>query len=79
MMNAGVDRWPWQAWGINQIWALWVFTALPAVYDLISLHRIHWATMFSAPFIWILYKFEFPIGRIPAWHHLANLMLKLPH
>jgi hypothetical protein len=79
MMNAGTDRWPWQAWGISESWSFWVFTALlllPALYDLLSLHRIHWATLFSAPFIWILYWFQFPIGRTHAWHYLANLGLK---
>ncbi len=82
MMNAGTDRWPWQAWGISDSWSLWVFAAmllLPALYDLISLHRIHWATAFSAPFIWILFWYEFPIGRTHAWHAIADLSLRLPH
>jgi len=82
MMNAGTDRWPWQAWGINESWSWWAFTALlflPAVYDLISLHRIHWATAFSAPFIWILFRYQFSIGHTQAWHALADLSLKLPH
>ena len=82
MMNAGTDRWPWQAWGINESWSWWAFTALlllPAVYDLISLHRIHWVTAFSAPFIWILFRYQFSIGRTQAWHALADLSLKLPH
>jgi hypothetical protein len=82
MMNAGTDRWPWQAWGISDSWSLWVFTALlllPVLYDFISLHRIHWATSFSAPFIWILYWYEFPLGRTHSWHAIADLSLKLPH
>jgi len=80
MMNAGTDRWPWQAWGINESWSWWVFTAmllLPALYDLLSLHRVHWATAFSAPFIWILYWYQFTIGRTHAWHAIADLSLKL--
>jgi hypothetical protein len=82
MMNAGTDRWPWQAWGISESWSWWAFTALlllPAVYDLISLHRLHWATLFSAPFIWILFWYQFPIGRTHTWHAIADLSLKLPH
>jgi hypothetical protein len=81
MMNAGTDRWPWQAWGISESWSWWAFTALlllPAVYDLISLHRIHWVTLFSAPLIWILFRYQFSIGRTHAWHALADLSLKLP-
>lgn len=82
MMDAGTDRWPWQTWGISESWSLWVFTALlllPVVYDLISLRRIHWATLFAAPFVWTLHFLEFPLGRTPTWHALAHLMLKLPH
>lgn len=82
MMNAGTDRWPWEAWGISDSWSTWVFTAmllLPVLYDLISLHRVHWATMFAAPFVWLLYRFEIPLGRTHAWHAFANLMLRLVH
>lgn len=82
MMNAGTDRWPWQAWGISESWSWWVFTALlllPAVYDLIGLRRIHWVTMFSAPLIWILFRYQFSIGRTHVWHAIADLSLKLPH
>jgi hypothetical protein len=79
MMNAGTDRWPWQTWGISESWSLWVFTALlilPAAYDLISLHRLHWSTLFSAPFIWLLYWYEFPLGRTHAWHTITDRSLK---
>ena len=36
-------------------------------------------TAFSAPFIWILFRYQFSIGRTHAWHALADLSLKLPH
>jgi uncharacterized membrane protein YozB (DUF420 family) len=82
MMDAGIERWPWDTWGISQSWAPWVFYAfllLPVLYDLISLHRIHWATMVAAPYVWILHRLEFTLGRTHAWHSFTNLLLKLSH
>jgi hypothetical protein len=82
MMNAGIDRWPWAAWGASDSWALWVFTGfllLPVVYDLISLHRVHWVTMFAVPFIWVLLRLEIPLGRTHVWHSAVDLMLRLLH
>lgn len=79
MMDAGCDRWPWAAWGISESWSLWVYTLLlllPALYDLVTLHRLHRATMLAAPFIWILHKLEIPLGRTPGWRHIAEFMLK---
>jgi hypothetical protein len=81
MMNAGIDRWPFQAWGITQSWSPWIYTAfllLPVLYDLTSLHRIHWATIYAASFTWILYKLWVPLGFTHAWHAVTNLMLRLP-
>jgi hypothetical protein len=80
MMDAGIDRWPYQAWGLSEGWALWIYTAfllLPAMYDLISLRRLHWATMFAAPFAWTLHRLEIPLGHTHAWHAAANFMLSL--
>jgi hypothetical protein len=58
MMNAGSDRWPWDAWGIREHWSVWFYTLLlllPVVYDLISLRKVHNATLFAAPFVWLLH------------------------
>src|SRR5271170_4439234 len=81
MMDAGIDRWPWESWGVSQSYhgdALWVFNAfllLPVLYDLVSLRRLHWATAVAAPVSWILHYLEIPLGRTAAWHAAANLML----
>jgi len=82
MMDAGIDRWPWDAWGISQSWATWVYTAfllLPVIYDLVSLRRIHWATAVAAPFAFTLHRLEIPLGQTHAWHAVSNWMLALWH
>jgi hypothetical protein len=28
MMNAGSDRWPWDAWGVSEHWSVWFYTLL---------------------------------------------------
>jgi hypothetical protein len=79
MMNAGSDRWPWQAWGIDEGWSVWVYTGLlllPVLYDLISMRRLHRATIIAAPYVWILYKVQIPLGRTRAWHYVADFMLR---
>jgi len=79
MMNAGSDRWPWDAWGISERWSVWFYTlllVLPIVYDLVSLHKVHRATLFAAPFVWLLYTFQIPFGKTAAWHVVSNFMLK---
>ena len=82
MMDAGIDRWPWDAWGINQGWSTWVYTAfllLPVIYDFVSIRKIHWATAFAAPFAFTLHRLEIPIGQTAVWHAVSNFMLKLWH
>lgn len=79
MMNAGSDRWPWDAWGINEHWSVWFYTSLlilPIAYDLFSLHKVHRATLIAAPFVWLLYTFQIPFGKTAAWHAVSIYMLK---
>lgn len=80
MMDAGSDRWPLDAMGLSQGWATWIYTAfllLPAIYELISAHRVHWVTMFAAPYAFLLHRLEIPLGSTPAWHAVANFMLRV--
>jgi len=79
MMDAGSDRWPLEAMGLNHGWATWIYTGfllLPAVYDLISLRRLHWVTMFAAPYAFVLHRLEILLGHTRAWHAVADLMLR---
>lgn len=79
MMDAGIDRWPWQTWGLSRGVAEWVYAAfllLPVLYDLMSMGRVYRVTMFAAPYVWLLHRVEIPLGRTQAWHWVANLMLR---
>lgn len=80
MMDAGCDRWPWDAWHVSEGWSKWVYTGLllmPVLYDLVSVRRVHWATMMAAPYAWVLHAAEIPLGRTAAWHWVAAWMLKV--
>jgi Na+-dependent bicarbonate transporter superfamily len=79
MMDAGCDRWPWRAWGLSESWSLWVYTLfllLPVLYDLVSLRRVHRATLFAAPYVWLLHRLEIPLGHTRAWRAVAETMLR---
>ena len=79
MMNAGIDRWPWQAWGVNQAWATWVFVGyvlLPVGYDLVSLRRVHRVAMVAVPLILLVDRYKFVVGHTATWHALAKAMVK---
>jgi hypothetical protein len=82
MMDAGIDRWPWPAWGLSQSWWLWIYTLfllLPVIYDLVSRRRVLWATAFAAPYVWVLQRLEIPLGHTQQWHAVANFMLRHTH
>lgn len=82
MMDAGIDRWPWQAWGVSQSWSSWVYTLfllLPIMYDTVSRHRVLWATAFAASYAWLLQRLAIPLGHTRGWHAIANLMLRHTH
>jgi hypothetical protein len=79
MMDAGIDRWPWAAWGLSQGWSHWVYTGmllLPVAYDLASQGRVTRVTMIAAPFVWVMERLEIPLGETRAWHWVAHWMLK---
>jgi hypothetical protein len=79
MMDAGIDRWPWAAWGLSHDWSRWVYTGLlllPVGYDLVSQGRVMGVTMIAAPFVWGLERLEIPLGGTRAWHWVAHWMLK---
>lgn len=81
MMDAGIDRWPLPAMGMSQDWASWIYVAyllLPAVYDLISLRRVHRVAMTAAPFVFVLHALEIPLGATGAWHAVGNVLLRWP-
>jgi hypothetical protein len=75
MMNAGIDRWPWQTWGVNETWAAWVyvgFVLVPVAYDLVSIRRVHWVAMVAVPLILLVDRYKFVIGHTAIWHEMAK-------
>lgn len=80
MLNNAIDRWPYQAMGVHATRAHWIYLGyllIPVVYDLMSLHRIHRATLFAAPFVAVLQKLEMPLGKTQAWHAFATFMARM--
>jgi hypothetical protein len=78
MMGAAIDRWPFQAWGMQHSASPVIFTLFllpPVAYDLISLHKIHRATIFGAGLVYLFHKLEIPIGKSHACHVLASYLL----
>jgi hypothetical protein len=79
MMNAGIDRWPWQGWRVNETWAAWVyvgFVLLPVVYDLVTLRRVHRVAMVAVPLILLVDQYKFVVGHTATWHAVAKAMVK---
>jgi len=79
MMDAGISRWPLEVFGIHQARCYWIyigFLALPAIYDLINLRRLHWVTLCAMPYIFVLNRLERPLGHTHVWHALAGLALR---
>jgi hypothetical protein len=78
MMNAGMDRWPWHGWGVNETWAGWAYVGLvllPVVYDLVSLRRVHWVAMVAVPLILLVDRYKFDVGHTATWHTMAKAMV----
>jgi hypothetical protein len=46
------------------------------VYDLVNLRHIHRVTLFAGPSVWLMHWLELPLGSTPAWHRVADVMLK---
>ena len=79
MMNNAIDRWPLHALGLHAAKPYWIyigFLLLPVLYDVLTLHRIHRATMWAAPFVAVLQRLEGPVGRTHAWHGFATFMAR---
>jgi hypothetical protein len=74
LMPAAINRWPYDAMGLSFGWAKWIFLALlmlPVAYDLISLRRVHRATLWAVPFIYVAHALQVPVGSSGWWHTLS--------
>lgn len=80
LMGAGVARWPFDA--IQRIplmtdVVIWSFLLALVVYDLLSLQKIHRATMLGGAFLVVALKLELPMGRTAVWQAFATWALGL--
>ncbi|HEY9125969.1 MAG TPA: hypothetical protein VIM62_02525 [Acidobacteriaceae bacterium] len=78
LVEAALGRFPWAQIGLppggGAVIGLGALLVLPVLYDLISLHRLHRATMWGVPVIFIGGAAAVPIGMTPAWHAFAGFL-----
>jgi hypothetical protein len=60
--------------GGGAVLALGIVLLIPLAYDLISLYRIHRASLWAAPLAFALGAFSAPIGMTPVWHGFAAFL-----
>lgn len=81
LVEAAFGRFPWTRMGLppaaGALTGLGILILLLIMYDLVSLHRIHRSTMWSAPFTFAVNALAVPIGMTAAWHNLAAAMNRL--
>ena len=54
------------------MWYYALLLVLPIVYDLVSLRKAHRATLFAAPYVWLLHTFQIPISSLPTTRTAAS-------
>jgi hypothetical protein len=85
LAEAAFGRFPWNRMGLppaaGAVTGLGILILLVIAYDLVSLHRIHRATAWAAPLMFVSGAFAVPIGMTPAWHSFAGFLARniAPH
>jgi heme A synthase len=78
LCDAALGRFPWRQIGLTPgggaVLALGIVLLIPLAYDLISLYRIHRASLWAAPLAFALGAFSAPIGMTPVWHGFAAFL-----
>jgi hypothetical protein len=78
MVEAAFGRFPWAQMGVapaaGAVLGLGLTILLVVAYDLYSLHRIHRATMWAAPLVFLTGAGAVPIGMTSAWHAFAGFL-----
>ena len=76
--EAAFGRFPWGKLGLppaaGALTGLGILLLLVIIYDLVSLHRIHRATMWAAPLTFVVNAVAVPIGMTSAWHGFAAVV-----
>ena len=75
LVAAAFGRFPWSAIGLppaaGAVTGLGGLLVILALYDLVTIRRIHRSTMWAAPLAFASVALSVPIGMTPAWHALA--------
>lgn len=78
LAEAALGRFPWGRFGIppggGAVIGLGLLLLLPVFYDLVSLRRLHRATMWAVPLTFAGGALAVPIGMTPAWHAFAGFL-----
>jgi hypothetical protein len=78
LVEAAFGRFPWAKLGLppaaGALTGLGVLIVLVILYDLVSLHRIHRATMWAAPLTFVVNALAVPIGMTAAWYSFAAML-----
>jgi hypothetical protein len=80
LTEAAFGRFPWAQMGIapaqGAVTGLGILILFAIGYDLFSLHRIHWSTMWAAPLTFVMGAFAVPIGMTSIWHSFASFLAR---
>jgi hypothetical protein len=78
LVAAAFGRFPWGRIGLppaaGAVTGLGILLLILAVYELISIRRIHRSTMWAAPVVFASVALSVPIGMTSAWHTFAELL-----
>jgi hypothetical protein len=80
LMGAPLFRFPFAAMHASvfaQSFVMFGFLLLVVGYDLLSLHRVHRATLWSSAYFVFIHLVRVPLGSTAAWHSFANFMVGL--
>jgi hypothetical protein len=81
LTEAAFGRFPWSRMGLppaaGAVTGIGILLLLVIAYDLVSLHRIHRATLWAAPLIFVVSAFAVPIGMTTVWHSFAAFLLRV--
>lgn len=80
LVEAAFGRFPWDRIGLpaggGAVIGLGAVLLLPVLYDLVSLRRLHRATMWAVPVIFVGGAMAVPIGMTQPWHAFAGFLAR---
>ena len=78
LVEAAFGRFPWAQFGVppaaGALLGLAFLLVLIVLYDVVSLRRIHKATMWAVPLTFVMNAVAVPVGMTAVWHQLAAML-----